>query len=166
MGSEEFIAASFIAPPKGDDPGNFGCNPFGSSGEDPVSWKRKLDSAVRFFSETAKNLFPAYALDQAFQDKFMKTFMTVSAYRNEMNYWMHCDERHVALGHGNMNVDNVWFWRNENDDLECGVFDWGGFGTGPIGHRIWWCIYAEDFDCVMANLDDFLDCYIQVYTDG
>mmetsp|Transcript_65165 Transcript_65165/g.143932 ORF Transcript_65165/g.143932 Transcript_65165/m.143932 type:complete len:1175 (+) Transcript_65165:132-3656(+) len=163
LGSEEFISASFISPPSHLDMGSWGMNPFGTSSEDPVALQRKLDAAVRFFSDTAKSLFPPYVTEKAVQDRFVKMMMTLSAYRSEINFWRHSDPKYVSLGHGNLNVDNVWFWRDLDDDLECGVFDWGAFGTGPMAHRIWWCIYAEDFECVQQNLDDYIDLFIQEF---
>ena len=46
---------------------------------------------------------------------------------------MHHNDDYVSLAHGNMNVDNAYFWRNEEGSLELGVFDWGGMGCRCLG---------------------------------
>merc|ERR1712032_1024829 len=89
--------------------------------------------------------------------------LLVSAYRAEINYWKHANWDYVALGHNNLNVDNCYFWRNDMDELDVGVFDFGGFGVGSLSHKLWWCIYAEDFDCLHANIIDYIDTFIFEY---
>lgn len=35
---------------------------------------------------------------------------------------------YIAWSHGNLNVDNVFFWRDADKKLDLGVLDWGGLG--------------------------------------
>ena len=34
----------------------------------------------------------------------------------------------VAFCHWNANIDNAWFWRDEDGHLACGLMDWGNVG--------------------------------------
>mmetsp|Transcript_25303 Transcript_25303/g.57517 ORF Transcript_25303/g.57517 Transcript_25303/m.57517 type:complete len:671 (+) Transcript_25303:38-2050(+) len=164
MGDPEMIKACFMNPrAAADDPEAWGLNPDASTGEAPVAVRRKLDSAYNFVSQTAKVVFPPYVGNSAFKKKFIKTLMTASAYTTEVMYFKHSHADYVALGHQNLNADNAYFWRDEQGALQCGVFDWGGFGTFSLGHKIWWTINCADFDHVSVNLSTYVDMFVAEY---
>lgn len=142
---------------------DWGMNPDAPTGENPVMVKRKLDAAVKFFSDTARHLFPAYAANEDFQQKFVNTMMKWSAYQTEVAYWKVSMPDHVALGHANLNADNAYYWRDNDGKLDCGVFDWGGFGQTNIGHKIWWTFNCADFDQFKANYKQHLATFISTY---
>lgn len=146
-----------------EDPAAWGFNPHGATGDPPANAKRNLQAAIKFFSQTAKVIFPPYATDDDFVQKFMDTMMTWNAYSAEIEYWKHCDPKYVAVGHMNLNSDNAYFWRDEDGKLDCGVFDWGGFGKSSLGHKVWWCFNCADFDHFHDNLDAYIDAFIETY---
>merc|ERR1712113_935667 len=80
-----------------------------------------------------------------------------------MGYWKHKDFDYVALGHNNLNADNAYFWRNEDGSLECGVFDWGGFGLSNLGRKVWWCFNCADWDHTSAYFDEYIQHFIDEY---
>merc|ERR1711981_308733 len=86
--------------------------------------------------------------------------MTANAYSCELRYWMHQNPSHCALGHQNMNVDNAYFWRDESGDLQCGVFDWGGLGSGSIGVKLWWWFYCSDYEVFRDHIQNFIKTYV------
>lgn len=164
FGSEEAVGINLTKPPAGpENPAAFGFNPLGCSGEAPESYRRKLDTAVKFFGETAKVVFPPYAPEEAFQDKFTKTLLTWNAYQGEIEYFKVLSPDYVALGHNNLNVDNAYFWRDEQGRLDCGVIDWGGFGVLNLGHKIYWILNCSDFEHIQANLEAYLEAFVAAY---
>jgi len=41
---------------------------------------------------------------------------------------------YIAWSHGNLNVDNVFFWRDADKKLDLGVLDWGGGSVHQHSH--------------------------------
>mmetsp|Transcript_59363 Transcript_59363/g.133752 ORF Transcript_59363/g.133752 Transcript_59363/m.133752 type:complete len:667 (-) Transcript_59363:79-2079(-) len=165
MGSEEFLGETLTKPPGGpDNPMAFGFNPAGSSGENPSSYKRKLESAVKFISETAKVVFPSYTRDPEFLKRWQDTMLTWCAYSGEVEYYKCSTWEYVAVGHNNLNIDNAYFWRDAEGNLDCGIIDWGGFGQSCLGHKIYWCLNCSDFENIKENLDDFVDVFVEAYS--
>merc|ERR1719203_412655 len=89
--------------------------------------------------------------------------MTVNAYNCELNYWMHMNNDITALGHMNLNVDNAYFWRDDDGVLDCGVFDWGGMGSSSYGSKLWWWYYCMDFEVFKKHLSKMLDAFCKEY---
>jgi hypothetical protein len=137
----------------------------GPSGDPPNQAKMKIEMAIRFFSDTGKVLFPKYIRNASFQKKLLDTLLTLNGYAAEVEYWKHENFDFVALAHVNMNVDNAYFWRTERGKLTVGVFDWGGLGSGSLGHKLWWWLYCNDYDVLTANIDGYLDCFISTYAE-
>lgn len=141
----------------------FGCNPAACTGQPPNQLAPKIKMGIEFFSEVAKPLYPKFCSDSAWQDKLRSTLMKLNAYAAESQYFFHHNNDYVALTHGNMNVDNAYFWRDDNGEMDLGVFDWGGMGARSLGHKLWWWLYCGDFDVLNANMDKFIECMVDTY---
>eukprot|EP00439_Symbiodinium_sp_Y106_P002320 s4517_g1.t1 len=162
--AEEFLAKSYATPrARLGDLQAWGVTPHAASGGPPQANLGKLNTAIQFFSETAKVVFPSYAADPEFVQKFTTTMMTFMAYINELEYWKHQDPDYVALAHSNLNVDNAYYWRDEAGNLDCGVLDWGGFGSGCLGHKIWWYLNCSEWQPIQEHLGHYVDTFIQSY---
>jgi len=148
------------------DPAAWGINPSAATGEAPAEKSRKLEVAHRFFSETAAALYPAYARTPEFKKKWTETMMTWSAYSAEVNYFKNTMMDYVALGHQNLNADNAYFWRDGEGKLDCGLYDWGGFGNSSLPHKLWWCFNCADFDQVQANLPHYIRLFLESYQEA
>ncbi|CAE7882202.1 CPK2, partial [Symbiodinium microadriaticum] len=129
MGSREFVQENFGVLPDVSKPELWGVVLDGPSGGMPQGTMPKLKIGIQFFSKTAAVLFPEYAKTEAYIEKFTRTMMTFVAYTKEIDYWKHLDADYIALTHANLNVDNAYFWRDDQGQLDCGVLDWGGFGA-------------------------------------
>jgi len=165
MGSEDHLKQSVSTPPA--DPARpemWGLNPQGPSGEQPGKCRKKLEAGAKFFSDTAKVIFPDYAAGEAFKSKFTAVMMKMSAYTSEIFYWQHCNPDYLALGHQNLNMDNAYFWRDGDGKLDCGLFDWGGFGYSlGMPRKIWWCLNCSDFDDTKAHLQEYISTFVEKY---
>lgn len=146
-------------------PDSYRCVADGPSGENPGILRHKLDHAIEFISSTAKAIFSACVLEEAFQQTLMNTMLTLNAYREELNSWKHADSNYVAFTHQNMNVDNAYFWRNDEGGLELGVFDWGGMGSFCVGHKLWWWLYCSDYAVFKNNLSLFIETFMTAYAE-
>ena len=66
------------------------------------------------------------------------------------------DSDYVALCHWNANVDNAWFWRDDDRVLRCGLMDWGCVSQMNLGMAIWGAMSAAETDLWNNHLDELL----------
>ncbi len=66
----------------------------------------------------------------------------------------------IALCHWNAHVDNAWFWRNEDNQIECGLMDWGNVCQMNVAMAIWGCLSAAEISLWNDHLDDLLELFI------
>ncbi len=62
----------------------------------------------------------------------------------------------IALCHWNAHVDNAWFWRNEENRIECGLMDWGNVSQMNVAMAIWGCLSAAEIPLWNDHLDELL----------
>jgi len=62
----------------------------------------------------------------------------------------------IALCHWNAHVDNAWFWRNDHNEVECGLMDWGNVCQMNLAMAIWGCLSGAEPDIWNEHLDDLL----------
>jgi hypothetical protein len=66
----------------------------------------------------------------------------------------------IALCHWNAHVDNAWFWRNADNQIECGLMDWGNVCQMNVAMAIWGCLSAAERPIWNEHLDELLDLFI------
>ena len=66
----------------------------------------------------------------------------------------------IALCHWNAHVDNAWFWRNERDEIECGLMDWGNVSQMNVAMAIWGCLSAAEPFIWTDHLDELLALFV------
>src|SRR5262249_51282694 len=73
------------------------------------------------------------------------------------------DPDYVALCHWNANVDNVWFWRDADGRLGCGLLDWGCVGQMNVAMAIWGAMCSAETDMWDRHLDTLLDGFVSEF---
>jgi len=68
----------------------------------------------------------------------------------------------VALCHWNAHIDNVWFWRDDQD-IHCGLIDWGRVGQITLGSALWGGLSAAHHDIWDFHLRELLELFAQEY---
>jgi len=165
MGSEELLSKSFRPSPDPKDLTVWRMNPKGASGEAPKQVDAKLKNAYKFITTTGTPVFPEWTRTEKFGHKLFNTMLKANAYAAEMNFWMHLNPDFTSLGHLNLNVDNAYFWRDEEGKLDCGVFDWGGLGLKSAGSQLWWWYYCMDYLDFQKNIKGLLEAYAATYKE-
>ncbi|CAK9112047.1 unnamed protein product, partial [Durusdinium trenchii] len=160
MGSEEMLRAHVNYPPPAeyllpDDTA--------VTGQLVQQLAANLRGGLKFITQTAHVLFPSYVKSEEFQEKLWRTLMTLNAYSREITLWKNADVDYVALGHMNLNIDNAFFWRTGNQQLDCGMFDLGGFGAFSLHHRLWWGINCAEYALISEHLEEFLSIFLETY---
>jgi len=165
MGSVELQKQSFGHSPDPTDLTKWRMNPGAATGQVPKQVDVMLNNALKFWTGTGKAVFPEWVSSEKFGKKFKNTMLKVNAYSAELNYWMHMNTDYTSLGHMNLNVDNAYFWRDDEGKLDCGVFDWGGLSVASCGSKLWWWYYCMDYANFKDNIKEYLECYIDTYKE-
>lgn len=69
----------------------------------------------------------------------------------------------VAFCHWNAHVDNAWFWRNGQGEVECGLMDWGNVCQMNMAMPLWGCLSGAELDIWNQHLDDLLALFVAEY---
>ena len=69
----------------------------------------------------------------------------------------------IALCHWNANVDNAWFWRNREGELECGLLDWGNVGQMNLAMALWGAFSGADITLWDRHLEGLLRLFAAEY---
>ncbi|CAE7793089.1 unnamed protein product, partial [Symbiodinium necroappetens] len=134
-----------------------------STGMGEGELKVKLKMGADFVGTTGKVLFPAECSTPKFIESYKKILTTANAYAAEIAWWCNRNPDYIAWSHGNLNVDNVFFWRTAEGALDLGILDWGGASSGSMGWKLWWWLYCCEYDFLNSTLDQLLDTFITEY---
>ena len=66
----------------------------------------------------------------------------------------------IALCHWNANVDNAWFWRNDQGELECGLLDWGHVSQMNVAMALWGAYSGAEIELWDQHLDELLAFFV------
>lgn len=69
----------------------------------------------------------------------------------------------IAFCHWNAHVDNAWFWRNEHDEVECGLMDWGNVSQMNVAMALWGCLSAAEPEIWNDHLDELIALFATEY---
>ena len=69
----------------------------------------------------------------------------------------------IALCHWNAHVDNAWFWRNGQNQVECGLMDWGNVCRMNVAMAIWGCLSGAEIEIWDYHLDDLLTLFVSEF---
>jgi hypothetical protein len=69
----------------------------------------------------------------------------------------------IALCHWNAHVDNAWFWRNGQNQVECGLMDWGNVCQMNVAMAIWGCLSGAEIEIWNDHLDDLLTLFVSEF---
>jgi len=145
---------------------DWGCRPKESSGMGPAQISGKLAVAEDFVRNVASSLFPAAVLAEESIKVWRRVLKATDAYSAEIMWWLHRNQDYVALCHPNLNVDNAYFWRDADDQLDLGIFDWGGVRANSLGFKLWYWLYCAEFDVLSKHLDGLVTCFIDSYRES
>mmetsp|Transcript_93824 Transcript_93824/g.201443 ORF Transcript_93824/g.201443 Transcript_93824/m.201443 type:complete len:588 (+) Transcript_93824:68-1831(+) len=131
----------------------------------------KLDQLCRFLKDTAKAVFPPEITDAKFLDDWMAKAQIMCEYGNEigcfcLGAYAENPNDYVGLTHNNLQIDNAFFWRNEDDKVEVGLLDWGVLGCGPLMGAIQGCISGAQVEVLLGHRDNFLRGFIDSYAEN
>jgi hypothetical protein len=118
---------------------------------------------LKEFAETYPRLLPDSIRSPDFLDRFAQKAPRYCGHEAAIAQYLEQNVRYNALSHWNANIDNAWFWRDGNGELQCGLMDWGNSRAMNVGVAIAGSLMAADPDFLTENLDTLLARYIEAF---
>lgn len=132
---------------------------------DEISLRAQLDRFVAL-ATNAPQLFPAHVLTSEFIAKFKEEAVRFLEHETAVKRYLHTNADYVALCHWNANIDNAWFWRNADGELNCGLFDWGRVRQLNLAYSLWGCLLGAPLEIWDDHLDELLQLFIAEICEG
>ncbi|CAL1147233.1 unnamed protein product [Cladocopium goreaui] len=121
--------------------------------------------------ETAKAVMPDEITEPRFLQDWKQEILEVAEYANELGCFLsgggsESPQDYVGLTHNNLQIDNAFFWRNEQNEVEVGLLDWGILGCGPLSGAMQGCISGASTEVLLEHRDVFLRAFIDSYAEN
>jgi len=129
-------------------------------------WTAKMLGDLVEFQQLAPNLFPSEISDPSFISELRSQLVQCSAYFTAAANWVGADESYTALSHTNLQVDNAFFWRNEEGEgggLEAGLLDWYNTTRAPFASVFLGCLSGAEPHVLEDHLYGLIKCFVFEY---
>lgn len=124
---------------------------------------KQLQNRVARYAELAlayPALLPANIRAPAFIARLMEEVAQFPQHEAAIRGDLESRPEFVALCHWNANVDNAWFWRGLDGQLECGLLDWGCVSQMNVAMAIWAAMSAAETALWDQHLDELLVLFV------
>ncbi len=124
-----------------------------------------LERANRMFDFIARypKLFPENVRVPALRAQFLRDIPAVVAAEGRIREILFGNPELIAFAHWNANIDNCWFWRDTDGQLQCGFMDWANAGQISVAQSINGAISGADSFIWNEHLDDLLTIFIEEF---
>ncbi|MCE7795559.1 hypothetical protein LWE61_03200 [Sphingobium sufflavum] len=134
---------------------------------DPIAYSAaELDSELErcfAFARKAPQLLPETVRAEAFLARMAHDARRIRAHEEKIQRYLRGNADLIALCHWNAHIDNLWFWRDEADGLQCGLIDWGRVGQISFGSALWGGLSAAHPVIWERHLDELLALFVAEY---
>lgn len=113
------------------------------------------------FAHAYPQLLPHNIRSDDFLQRLLQQAPRFQALQGNINGILQNKPELIALSHWNAHVDNAWFWRNESNEIDCGLLDWGNASQMNLAMAIWGCLSAAELNIWDDHLDELLTLFIQ-----
>jgi hypothetical protein len=135
-------------------------------GERPPLREDKLSrqlSRLAAFADSHPHLLPANTRDPGFLSRLADQIPLIVAGEKALWPRLAASADHVALCHWNANVDNAWFWRDDDGLLQCGLMDWGCVSQLNVAMALWGALSAAENALWDQHFDDLVALFAHEY---
>jgi len=120
--------------------------------------------ALDFASKVAPQLFSERARSAANQERVLKTLQQSAAHWDDIKAYIGNTSDFVGIQHANLQADNAYFWRDEDGNLDCGVFDFSGImRQQSYVNNFMGCLSGADADLLEEYEEQFMRCFSDEY---
>jgi len=116
------------------------------------------------FAAAAPQFLPPHLRSLAFTEDLANSLPTLLSNHPLIATYLHRDDRFIALMHWNANLDNAYFWHNQQNQIECGFLDWGNVSQMNMASALWGALSAAESDIWLQHLDELLGLFSRELT--
>lgn len=128
--------------------------------EQLIQWANQMFDFIHRYPK----LFPDDLHDPALRERFLAYMADVWAAGDQIQEILQSGYPHlVAFAHWNGNIDNCWFERNEQGELECGFIDWALCGQLPLARAISGALGCAESYVWADHLEDLLEVFVEAF---
>jgi hypothetical protein len=115
------------------------------------------------FAARCPQLLPPEIRAPEFLAQLERDALRIRAHEAEIQRYLRGNPDLIALCHWNAHIDNCWFWRDADNELHCGLIDWGRVGQISFGSALWGALSAAHHDIWDHHLDELLALFVHEY---
>lgn len=128
----------------------------------PEKLQRRASRIVAFI-QAHPRLFPENLCKPEFGEQFLAQMPMVAELEWPIKHWLYSNPDYVALCHWNANLDNGWYWRDKQGDLQCGLMDWGRVGQMSVAQAIYGALSGAEVELWNLHFDELLGDFVREY---
>jgi hypothetical protein len=128
----------------------------------PYTVNQLRNRVTRFTDFAAKfpQLLPTSLTSTRFTTQLAQEVVQFPEHEIAIKHFLQSRPQLIALCHWNANVDNAWFWRNAQGELECGLLDWGHVSQMNVAMALWGAFSAAEIELWDRHLDELLALFV------
>lgn len=138
----------------------FPCEPdkLSVSAKAPYTAKQIQNRVARYagFAASFPQLLPGHIATPQFIAQLAAQAPRFAQYQAAIRQFLCSKPEFMALCHWNANVDNAWFWRDAQGELQCGLLDWGHVSQMNIAMALWGSLSGAELELWDHHLDELL----------
>jgi len=124
--------------------------------------KRLGDLWMELLKDKGKKAYAKFQ-NPKFLEALEAAALAVVPYQNDINQYFMLFPEMIGMMHSNLQSDNAYYWWNDNDQMDCGIIDWGGLSPGCLSHRLTGSITSATGEVLDEHEDGLLQCWIDEY---
>lgn len=128
----------------------------------PEQLRGKLDKLLSFAAAYPR-FFPDQLGAPAFLQRFAEDAPLVLAHELEIRGYLNHRRDYVTLCHWNMNLDNAWFWTDEDGETQAGLLDWGSVAQMNLAGAFYGMTCAAEADFLNRHRRELMQLFVEEY---
>merc|ERR1712217_471942 len=111
----------------------------------------------------APHFFPKDLVEKKFSDKLFKEADEMAHWVCELGFYTQMMPEYFSLGHANAQIDNAFFWKNEEGDVCGGLTDFGSMSHVPMPIMLsgGWC--GAEPEMMDEHEEKLIHCFLDEY---
>ena len=128
----------------------------------PEQLQQKLDK-LRSFAAEQPQLLPAELRSARFPGRFLRGAVLVLANEQSIRSYLNGNPDYIALCHWNMNLDNAWFWTDDEGGIHAGLLDWGSVAQMNVAQAFFGMTCSAETDFLNVHKRGLMAQFVEEY---
>mmetsp|Transcript_70587 Transcript_70587/g.163149 ORF Transcript_70587/g.163149 Transcript_70587/m.163149 type:complete len:301 (+) Transcript_70587:360-1262(+) len=129
---------------------------------------RWVENTLKFVNTVAPWLFPEDVKEKDFLAQFGAQMDQLNKAANCIGYWASdaedFSERFFGLMHPNLQVDNAFFWTDDDGEYHAGLLDWGGCGYMNYSGVFLGAVSGAEPEVYLEHEEKWFRCFADEFT--